>query len=389
MKMATMTPCLAPLPVILLAMAGCGEEHASDRLNPLIRQLQGDGCAYSAEPVSAKPEQSCAPREGSTRLVAWLFSSKQECVRDAAVCLAGMGPGAKAAAPAMIEAIRNGPNNYDTGDGTVMVRDAMVEALGKTGDARALPVLIEVLEHPKPMDSGEGATGEASKHPIGETAALRALGTLGPAASAAIPRIVPHLRRPGSSPYDTQVMEAAATALGSIGSTAAIPALTEALASGPAAHRAAEALGRFGPAAREALPPLVRLIEEAPDRDGEMLIRQAIADIGGRAAADRLPKAYQAMMQEIWRLARETAKSKGLRLGAVHLNSPKEEITFTLPGRRSLSIFFSKDAWRARRAAEGTVTIRRGEDDSSREAYAGNKQLERVIDRALDGALVR
>lgn len=329
----------------------------------LTRQLRGETCAL---------DQSCTQRGWFN----WLVTSKRECVRDAAQCLATMGAAAKPAVPALIEAVRNGPNNFDTGDGVIHVRDAVVEALGRTGDPRALPVLLEALANPKPMDVDLGAIPRDK--PVGELAALNALGFLGPAAAAAVPRILPYLGH-----EERYFVEGAATALGSIGEVSAIPALTAALGRGETAYRVAEALGRFGPAAHSALPALTRLIEEAPERDGEVRIRLAIAAIGGRAAADVLPKSYHMKMNAIWKLARDTAKGRGVRLRGAHLNSPAEEIATTLASGASLVIGFSREAWVARRAVEGTVTVTPPGAEPIRETYLGADRLARVLARAV------
>jgi hypothetical protein len=276
----------------------------------------------------------------------------------------------------------NGPNNYGTGDGIVHTRDAAVEALGESGDRRALPVLLEVLANPKPMDVSYGAIPR--EEPVGERAALNALGYLGQAASGAAPQVVRYLKH-----EDARIAEAAATALGAIGTAQTVPALIAALGRNGIAWQAAAALGRFGPAAKSALPALARLIEEAPDRDGGMRIRQAIADIGGRGAADALPKPYSMMMSEIWRIAREAANSRGVRLGAVHLNDPKEVIEVKRRDGGRIVIAFSREAWTGRRVAEGTVTVERDGAPPGTEPYRGIDHLERVLVRAVAPAVVR
>lgn len=348
-------------------------QSTPDQLDPLIRQLGGKGCAFAATPPYNRFDRPCLPRKG-VGLIDWLFRSRLECIRDAAHCLAILGPEAKPATAALIEAVRTGPNNYDTGDGTIHVRDAIVEALGRTGDARALPVLIEALETPKPVDVSYGAIPRVE--PAGERAALTALGHLGPAAAAAVPRILLRLEH-----HNRRVAEAAAVALGAIGDASAIAALTKALDRDDIAPRAADALGRFGPAAAGALPALVRLIEVLPDRDGDVLIRQAIARIGGRAQADALPKVYHMMLSEVWRITRVRLSRYAIRLRGLHMNSPKEEFTTKLPGGGHLVVAMSRAVWRARQIAEGSITLSRPGAEPIREAYLGIDQLQQALDR--------
>lgn len=349
------------------------------RLDLLIRQLEGDGCRYTARPTAAAPDQTCKPLPGG--FFERLFTSRRECIQSAALCLLSMGRAAAPAVPALIEAIRTGPNNYDTGDGVVMVRDSIVEALGATGDPRALPVLLDVLARPRLMDTGLGAL--PPRELFGQLAAVRALGLMGAAAAPAVPRILPFLAREGDGREDAQLPAAAASALAAIGDPVAIPALTAALARPAAVPRVAEALGRFGPAAAEALPALTRLIEQNPDRNGHYLIRGAIASIGGRAAANRLPKSYDLMMNSLWDLVRTAARQTGVRVRGVHLNGPKERFETTLPGGETLTITFSKDAWLQRKIVTGTVAMGRSGEALRTQPYTGTAELQRLVAAAV------
>jgi HEAT repeat protein len=76
-----------------------------------------------------------------------------------------MGPAAKAALPALLQALETGPHDHDTGDGAIPVRSSVIEALGRSKDARAVEPLGRVLAEPRYL-----------------FAALRALGDLGPIA---------------------------------------------------------------------------------------------------------------------------------------------------------------------------------------------------------------
>lgn len=261
-----------------LSLTACqsGGCAAQEKVERLIAQLQGRCCEFATEPTSDRPDSSCKLREPGLLAALTVRHADRECIRAAADCLGAMGRAvAPAAVPALIAAVENGPNNFDTGDGVIAVRDAVVEALGRTGDARALPTLIEALEHPRPVESGPGAVGYTSTEPRGEVAALHALAALGRVAAPAVPRILPLLQRRTNHPEGVRIVEAAAQALAAIGDTAAIPALIAALDQEPAAIQVAQALAAFGPAAQAALPRLAA----GPDNQ---YFREAIRKIKGQ-----------------------------------------------------------------------------------------------------------
>ena len=158
----------------------------------------------------------------------------------------------------------------------------------------------------------------ADKDPAVRTAAASGLTTIGPAASAAVPRLAEALRRDGAE----AVRSAAARALGSLGmdAKAAVPALFEALSDSREGVRwsaadalskmdlaglgavaqlatvlrspdsyvrgfAAWTLGNLGPAARDAVPALVQALGET---EGAPTVEAALARIGP-AAAEAVP----------------------------------------------------------------------------------------------------
>jgi phycocyanobilin lyase alpha subunit len=95
----------------------------------------------------------------------------------------------------------------------------------------AVPLLQQALRQRRPRDSGAGVEENA----VARNAA-RALGKLAPAAQAAIPDLLDTLQD-----ADDGLREAAARALGQLAAKAAIEALCEKLASGPAVAGAQQA----------------------------------------------------------------------------------------------------------------------------------------------------
>lgn len=115
-------------------------------LNELIAQLENRSCAYSTQ-----SHQVCQVRPFTERvtgaLLGWLVSSHQqyECPHAAARCLEKLGPKAVEAVPALIGALREGPDDFDTGDGVIAVRSGVAAALAATRDPRAIPALAQAL----------------------------------------------------------------------------------------------------------------------------------------------------------------------------------------------------------------------------------------------------
>jgi HEAT repeat protein len=128
----------------------------------VVAQLEGRHCRYSVQLLT-----ECQPRP-PRGLFEYLFTRHDDrwtCPTGAARCLAKMGPAAAAAVPALVRALEQGPPDYDTGDGVIPVRSSVIEALGKSGDARAVEPL-----------------GRAVSEPPYAVAALWALRDLGPLA---------------------------------------------------------------------------------------------------------------------------------------------------------------------------------------------------------------
>ena len=173
----------------------------------------------------------------------------------AAVALGKIGSEAGVAVPALIEALK---------DEDLCVRMGAEKALGEIGPT-AMPALIEAL---KDEDLGV------------RTGAEKALGGIGPAA---VPALIEALKE-----EDLDVRCSAAQALGEIGAqaTVAVCDLIEALRDEnlPIRWRAAAALGKIGPGAKAAVPALIEGL-----RDKEFTVRwvaaQALGEIGAEARA--------------------------------------------------------------------------------------------------------
>ncbi len=203
-----------------------------------------------------------------TALVGQLKSPDSDVRRLAAKSLAEMGTEAKAAAPALIVALKS--------DKDLFVRRFAAQALGEVGadPKAAVPAL-------------RGALREDRKELV--EAAILALGKLGPTA---VPPLVEALKggaaspgknspKKGPAPTDhTAFLRAkAAEALGQIGEDAkpAVPALVAALKDAGVRTEAATALGNIGPAAKEAVTPLQDAAADKANRR-DKAFRQAALD---------------------------------------------------------------------------------------------------------------
>jgi HEAT repeat protein len=175
------------------------------------------------------------------------------------------------------------------------LRIAAIQALANFGEeaARAVPDLVEALHDDDPL---------VRAHAIG------ALGSIGPKAKAAVPSLIGVLRskerlrttpawvddtatRPhgfqGSSPQRDTLSELAVKALGSIGpdARAAVPSLIELLDDQYVYLRlaSADALGEIGPSEPSVLPALTRVMNESLDDDLTRTAAQALGQIGEAA----------------------------------------------------------------------------------------------------------
>ena len=304
-----------PCALVALAFVVLGGDPACAAadldMKALIAQLENRGCRYVDQPFVA-----CST---GTLFGGWLGRldprGEYHCVLAAARCLESLGPGASPAVPALVHALRDGPNDFDTGDGWIATRSGVAAALGAIGDPRAIDPLAEALRTAVPGDRGDGAL--VTTEPAARGAIIEALGRFGPAAGrhwelvarvlrernadlgfvprrreqfermAAVDSVVADRRRarpetttqaisdaeiaearlrldPASPDYQREfepsmndhLASAAARALGSLGRAEAGPLLLETLGNSAAAEAAARALAELGYAAPEALEAL-------------------------------------------------------------------------------------------------------------------------------------
>jgi HEAT repeat protein len=205
----------------------------------------------------------------------------------AADLLGGMGPSAREAAPALVEALRD-PDQH--------VRSVAVTALGAIGaDASvAVPALVALLK-----------TEDCLK-------AVLALQAFGPQAAAANPALVELLKD-----KDPTIRWNTTDALAKIKADAptTVPALVEALQDDDAKVRehCAEALGEFGPAAREAIPALMHALKDKEPR----VRRDAVRSLGqlGSLSKEALP-AVKALQKDEDKRVQEAATTASRRIEA-------------------------------------------------------------------------
>ncbi len=191
----------------------------------------------------------CTARaEDVTKLVTDLKSNDPDVRRAAAKGIADMGPDAKAATPALLDALKK--------DKDLSVRRFAAQALGdvEADPKSAVPALSAVLK-------------EGDKKELME-AAVTSLGKMGPTAvqplmdvvkkkAAATPKDKGKKPMPATDPT-ALVRTKAIESLGNIGAKAkpAVPVLIDALKDANVRTEAAEALGNIGPDAKDAIPAL-------------------------------------------------------------------------------------------------------------------------------------
>jgi HEAT repeat protein len=167
-------------------------------------------------------------RESMSGIVAALDDEEAKVCEAAVAALKELGPRAKPGLPALLERLRK------------RERPGEVVQILVTVGPEAVPALTKAL---KDLDVVVGRD------------VLQVLQLLGPQAKEALPALAETLRHP-------QLGAAAAEAVAGIGSPA-VPILLDAVKDREARKNAFDALGRLGPAAREAIHPLVALLKDA------------------------------------------------------------------------------------------------------------------------------
>ena len=372
--------------VLVLGTVGCGVRPCAlgggDRISQLIDQLEGRCCGFHTEPVEGHIDNLCKPFDSSATGFR-LMARRYTCAKWAADCLAEMGDGAESAVPALIAAVEHGPNNYDTGDGVIPARDAVLRALGKTRDARGVAPLLHALTNPRPLSSGPGAAGTTPGGPADEAAAAEALGAIGPAAAGAVPALAAILARPVAEPGDEHRLRAVAIALARIGDPSVVSPLTEALADPAKSIAAAEALGEMGARAAAAGPALVAAVGSAPDRPGNFTIRHAVREVMGEESYRSLPPNWDLTLSEMSRWLDHEAKITGCRRLNLHNDGPNESLAETLGGGYVLVTHFPRARWVESRRVAGTFRIERDGQVVDDRSFASMDDWRRLARAAL------
>jgi HEAT repeat protein len=371
---------------LALVVAGCGSQPCGlvggDRVERLVAQLEGKCCSFHTEPVEGQLDDQCKAHDRSTWGMRWL-AGRPTCAKWAAQCLGQMGGEAAASVPALVEALDHGPNNFDTGDGIVPARDAVMLALGRIGDPRAVGPLLQALRNPRPVDVGPGAVGYASSEPVGEAAALEALGMLGSHAALALPDVIEFATAPLETPGQAERYRAATLALAGIGDPAGTAVLIRGLEDPRRRSAAARALATMGEAAEGAGPALVALVEDAPDGEANAVLRRAIREILGQEAVRALPRNYDQQMVELMRHIDATARRLGCSRQRVSIHGAAEQLVHRLDDDIDVRVHFDRAQWLARRVTAGSLTLMRNEaelDATSFDSLSG-------LTVALDGWL--
>ena len=209
-------------------------------IDQLIQQLSAQGNAERREAAYQLQKLGTAAKPALPALIVALDDADKQVWSYAVAAIAGLGPDAAAAIPALIEDFdgRKPGSRRDRDKRQVLVRSAF--ALTRIGPA-AIPALIEALGH-------EEAPRRAG--------AAKAIGGMGPAAKQAIPALRANLAH-----WDEVARQESIEALALIGPAAVAP-LIEMLGSKEPLQRSGAALGlaQIGRTASDAAPALAQLL---------------------------------------------------------------------------------------------------------------------------------
>ncbi len=302
------------------AFSLCRLRHSPPEVFPILRGcLRGDPAAWRQRAALALGRLGPAAEPALADLIEALAQDGDDDVRIAAAtaCVA-IGPPAAPAlarllshAAAMVRNTAAGSVEQRGAAGAAAVPDLIAalrdeeadvrwrsaEALGKirVGTATAIGPLAELVHDPHgntvrycaaiALGEVEGDATEklgpltaflGDEEPLVVGVALRALGSLGPAARPALPEVRRLLQKGEQSD--------APLALAAIDPNGAVDDLAAALSPGSPSTRtnSALALGRFGPAANSAVPDLKRALRDH-DRSVRIYAAMALFQIGGNA----------------------------------------------------------------------------------------------------------
>jgi HEAT repeat protein len=228
--MRRFVPCLLVFGLFpISAMLQAGEE--SDAIKNLLARIRkGDSRVV---PALAKHGEKAVPG-----LIAILKEGNPSVQVPAMDALAQIGPAAKEAVPLLAEAMTEGTDDK--------LASHAAQALGHIG-AAAVPELVNVLEK-----------GNAKRVVM----AARAVAQVGPAAKAAQPALVKHLKD-AKEPLEEAIFVDALVALGPAAKDAVPMLVTLAKAQkDPARIHVLVGLGKIGPAAKEAVPYLASVMND-------------------------------------------------------------------------------------------------------------------------------
>jgi HEAT repeat protein len=267
---------------------------AAKAIDPLLESGSDDERVSAAAALAAlDPERADLAAEVLVGVVR--SGSKGNSPRWAALCLAEMGPTARAAVPGLVTALEE-----SAGDKPIP-RGEVIRALGRIGPAaaEAVPALRKELgTNCDAALEALGNVGPAARDAVADvsvylrddekgtrSAAARTLGDVGPAAKAAVPRLK-MLLRDEHGEVRTWATYALLRVTGE--TTTYLPLLTDVLANqneDPKVRQAAAAaVGRLGPTAKDAVPGLAGLLDQ-PESWLVAEAVQALARLGPDAGA--------------------------------------------------------------------------------------------------------
>jgi HEAT repeat protein len=332
----------------------------------LIGQLQGQCCVYEAD-----LDGGCQPRsQAYTGLL-----GRYQCPKWAAQCLQSMGSEAKEAIPALIQALETGPANYETGDGPIPTRDAIILALGKIGDRRAVKPLLKALQAPRPSEGWIFAPAASGRPLQGYDGTIQALGLLGPTAQATVPELLPLLQQ-----SDLYIVERTANALAQIQDPSAIPALI-ALLQNPAKQKiAARAVGKFGPQAE--VPILIQMFEQASDLPSQSTALAAIKEIRGSTPFDQAQANYFQKQDQTWQSLTAIAKQQGNQSPLVINSFAKEKYYIALAEGETLHVSFDRSLTNLN-SEQGEIWIAKNDQKVFQTSFTSLSEMQKLFTAKL------